>query len=65
MYYLIDKTCELYMNYKSLKYIVTQLDLSLRQQRWLELIKDYKILDSTTTQKSECGSRRLESKDSF
>jgi hypothetical protein len=29
-YYLLEKTCELYMDYKSLKYILTQLDLSLR-----------------------------------
>jgi hypothetical protein len=26
-----------------LKYIFTQLDLNLRQQRWLELIKDYDL----------------------
>jgi hypothetical protein len=29
------------MNHKSLKYIFTQPDLNMRQQRWLELIKDY------------------------
>jgi hypothetical protein len=29
------------MDHKSLKYIFTQLDLNLRQRRWLELIKDY------------------------
>jgi hypothetical protein len=27
----------------SLKYIFTQSDLNLRQQRWLELIKDYDV----------------------
>jgi hypothetical protein len=26
-----------------LKYIFTQLDLNMRQQRWLELIKDYEL----------------------
>jgi hypothetical protein len=39
----MEKRCELYMDHKSLKYIFTQPDLSLRQQRWLELIKDYDL----------------------
>jgi hypothetical protein len=33
--------CELYTDHKSLKYIFTELNLNLRQRRWLELIKDY------------------------
>jgi hypothetical protein len=37
------KRCELYTDHKSLKYIVTQSDLNLRQKRWLELIKDYDL----------------------
>jgi hypothetical protein len=40
-HYLMGKRCELYMDHKSLKYIFTQLNLNLRQRRWLELIKDY------------------------
>jgi hypothetical protein len=40
-HYLMGKRCELYTDHKNLKYIFTQLDLKLRQQRWLELIKDY------------------------
>jgi hypothetical protein len=35
--------CEIYSDHKSLKYIFTQADLNLRQQRWLELIKDYDL----------------------
>jgi hypothetical protein len=31
----------IYTDYKSLKYLFTQSDLNMRQQRWLELIKDY------------------------
>jgi hypothetical protein len=31
------------MDHKSLKYIFTQLDLNMRQRRWLELIKHYEI----------------------
>ncbi len=40
-HYLIGNRCEVYMDHKNLKYVFTQLDLNLRQQRWLELIKDY------------------------
>jgi hypothetical protein len=32
-----------YPGYKNLKYIFTQLDLNMRQWRWLELIKDYEL----------------------
>jgi hypothetical protein len=31
------------MDHKSLKYIFTQPELNLRQQRWLELIMDYDL----------------------
>jgi hypothetical protein len=37
----MEKRCELYRDHKSLKYIFTQLNLNLRQRRWLVLIKDY------------------------
>jgi hypothetical protein len=43
MHYLMGKRCELYTDHKSLKYIFTQLNLNLRQRRWLELIKDYDL----------------------
>jgi hypothetical protein len=33
----------IYTNHKSLKYLFTQPDLSMRQRRWLELIKDYEL----------------------
>jgi hypothetical protein len=42
-HYLMGKRCELCMDHKSLKYIFTQLNLKLRQRRWLELIKDYNL----------------------
>jgi hypothetical protein len=42
-HYIIDKRCKVYLDQKSLKYIFTQPDLNLRQQRWLELIKDYDL----------------------
>jgi hypothetical protein len=39
----MEKRCELYTDHKNLEYILTQLDLSLRQQRYLEPIKDYDL----------------------
>jgi hypothetical protein len=42
-HYIIDKICEVYSDHKSLKYIFTLPDLNLRQQRWLELIKNYDL----------------------
>ncbi|WVZ75599.1 LOW QUALITY PROTEIN: hypothetical protein U9M48_023638 [Paspalum notatum var. saurae] len=35
--------CDIYTDHKSLKYIFTQSELSMRQRRWLELIKDYEL----------------------
>jgi ribonuclease HI len=40
---IIGKRCEVYSDHKSLQYIFTQPDLNLRQQRWLELIKNYNL----------------------
>jgi hypothetical protein len=42
-HYVVRKRCELYMDYKSLKYIFTQSDMNSRQMRWLDLIKDYDL----------------------
>jgi ribonuclease HI len=42
-HYLLDNTCHIYTDHKSLKYIFTQSELNMRQRRWLELIKDYDL----------------------
>jgi len=42
-HYLYGVRYEIYTDHKSLKYIFTQKDLNLRQQRWLELLKDYTL----------------------
>jgi hypothetical protein len=42
-HYIIGKRCEVYSDHERLKYIFTQPDLNLSQQRWLELIKDYDL----------------------
>jgi hypothetical protein len=42
-HYLMGKRCELYTDYKSLKYIFTHLNLNIRQRKWLQLIKYYDL----------------------
>jgi hypothetical protein len=42
-HYLLESMVHIYTDHKSLKYIFTQPDLNMRQQRWLELIKDYEL----------------------
>jgi hypothetical protein len=42
-HYLLGNLVHIYTNHKSLKYLFTQPDLNMRQRRWLELIKDYKL----------------------
>jgi hypothetical protein len=42
-HYPLGNAVHIYMDHKSLKYIFTQPDLNMRQQRWLELIKDYEL----------------------
>ncbi|KAH0781463.1 hypothetical protein KY290_001061 [Solanum tuberosum] len=42
-HYLYGVHVDIYTDHKSLQYIFKQKDLTLRQRRWLELIKDYDI----------------------
>jgi len=42
-HYLLGNLCNIYTGHKSLKYILTQPELNMRQRRWLELIKDYNL----------------------
>ena len=39
--YLVGNRCEIYNNHQSLKYLFTQPELNLRQQRWMERIADF------------------------
>ncbi|KAG8474271.1 hypothetical protein CXB51_033533 [Gossypium anomalum] len=43
-HYLFGERCHVYSDHKSLKYLMTQRDLNLRQTRWLELLKDYELV---------------------
>ncbi|KAA3460485.1 DNA/RNA polymerases superfamily protein [Gossypium australe] len=40
-HYLYGERSIVYTDHKSLKYLMTQKDLNLRQRRWVELLKDY------------------------
>jgi len=40
-HYLLGERLELYTNHKSLKYLFSQRDLNLRQQRWIEFLASY------------------------
>ena len=40
-HYLYGVHCDIYTDYKNLKYIFTQKELNIRQHRWLELASDY------------------------
>ena len=42
-HYLYGLPCEIYTDHQSWKYIFTQKELNLRQQRWLEIRKDYDL----------------------
>ena len=43
-HYLYGEKCRVFTDHKSLKYLLTQKDLNLRQRRWLELLKDYNCI---------------------
>ncbi|OMO99999.1 Integrase, catalytic core [Corchorus capsularis] len=43
-HYLYGEQCQVFTDHKSLKYLMTQKELNLRQRRWLELIKDYDLV---------------------
>ena len=40
-HYLYGETFQIFTDHKSLKYLMTQKELNMRQRRWMELLKDY------------------------
>jgi len=40
-HYLNGTEVQIFTNHKSLKYLMSQKELNMRQRRWVELIKDY------------------------
>jgi hypothetical protein len=72
-HYLMGTHCNIYTDHKSLKYIFTQVDLNMRQRRWLELIKDYdlevhyhpgkaKVVADALSRKSQCNCMVMDSR---
>ncbi|KAJ8753028.1 hypothetical protein K2173_008816 [Erythroxylum novogranatense] len=43
-HYLYGVATRVFTDHKSLKYLLTQKELNLRQRRWLELLKDYDLM---------------------
>ena len=50
-HYLYGEMCQVFTDHKSLKYLLTQRELNLRQKKWLELIKDYDLVMITIPRK--------------
>lgn len=42
-HYLLGEKFEIFSDHKSLKYLFTQKELNMRQQMWMELMKDYQF----------------------
>jgi hypothetical protein len=72
-HYLMGTHCNIYTDHKSLKYIFTQVDLNMRQRRWLELIKDYdlevhyhpgkaNVVADALCRKSQCNCMMMDSR---
>ena len=40
-HYLYGVKCTIYTDHKSLKYLIDQQNLNMRQRRWLDVLKDY------------------------
>ena len=40
-HYLYGEKCRIFIDHKSLKYLLTHKELNLRQRQWPELFKDY------------------------
>ncbi|KAA3470804.1 DNA/RNA polymerases superfamily protein [Gossypium australe] len=40
----LNEKCHVFTDHKSLKYLMTQKELNLRQRRWLKLLKDYDLI---------------------
>ena len=53
--YLLGNHCEIFSDHQSLQYLFTQPDLTLRQRRWLELIKDYDVTLNYQPGKAKIG----------
>ncbi|KAI3690326.1 hypothetical protein L2E82_48306 [Cichorium intybus] len=54
-HYLSGVKCTIYTDHKSLKYLMDQANLNMRQRRWLDVLKDYDCEIHYHPRKSQCG----------
>jgi hypothetical protein len=64
-HFLYGAKCELYTDHKSLKYFFTRKELNMRQQWWLELIKDYDLTINYTPWKANVVADALSRKSTY
>ena len=58
-HYLYGEKCRIFIDHKSLKYLLTQKELNLRQCRWLELFKDYDCIIDYHPRKANVAANAL------
>ena len=61
-HYLYGEKCRIFIDHKSLKYLLTQKELNLRQRRWLELFKDYDCIVDYHPRKANVAAEALSRK---
>ncbi|KAA3470642.1 DNA/RNA polymerases superfamily protein [Gossypium australe] len=64
-HHLYGERCRIFTDHKSLKYLMTQKELNLRQRRWLELIKDYELVIDYHPRKADVVADALSRKSLF
>ncbi|KAA3480573.1 DNA/RNA polymerases superfamily protein [Gossypium australe] len=64
-HHLYGEKCRMFTNHKSLKYLMIQKELNLRQRRWLELIKDYELVIDYHPEKANVVTDALSRKSLF
>ena len=63
-HYLYGEKCQIFTDHKSLKYLLTQKELNLRQRRWVELLKDYDLVIDYHLGKANVDAEALSTKSS-
>ncbi|KAG8485640.1 hypothetical protein CXB51_018871 [Gossypium anomalum] len=65
LHHLYGERCRVFTNHKSLKYLMTQKELNLRQRRWLELLKDFELIIDYHPGKANVAADALSKKSLF
>jgi hypothetical protein len=62
-HYLYGSRVQIFTDHKSLKYLMSQKELNMRQRRWVELIKDYDYIIDYHPGKANAVANALSRKD--